>query len=1225
MAYDGTLKFDTAMDTKGFQKGTDGLNGLVKGLSIFKVLEKGFQMVGQSIESAVVRYDTLNKFPQVLQNMGYGASAAGGATKKLSDGVQGLPTKLDEIVSSAQRLTVLTGNLDESTDTALALNNAFLASGSSSADASRGLNQYVQMLSSGKVDMQSWRTLQETMGYALNKTAEAFGFAGASAQNDLYAALQSGDITFSQFNAKIIELNNGVGGFAAMAKTSTGGIGTAWANMQTAVVRGTTSIISSIDTGFSKTRFKSIENIITSTGKGINTALKGVATVAGFAAENMETLLPITIGVAGAFTAYSVIGTVTSNFKNMKTAVDAANVVLTKSTLTAGKEVAMRTTLAAALANETTAEMVKSAAKTAGMTIDEAGNLVTAKGTIATTAETAAVLANSGALSVKAIIAGVLTGQIGLATAAQWLWNAAMAANPIGLLIAGAAVLIGIIVGLAKAFNKESEESIKLKENVEKLEERHNSLKESMESIEQTAADETRALDAQAISATSLIDDIKSLTDANGNAGDNAIAVKAKISQLNDVLGDSGVYYDEVTGQVEGLTDSTEEYIKSLQAQARVEVQKQKYNDLLTAQAEADLTLVDIRKQMNEAEQNGLDIKYTTYDYLGNAVPVYTKEYQTLLDLEKEAAGTYAETQAAVESMDEAMQQLYAEEEAARLEEHKQEVAKLAEQYGISADSIQADLDALGITTEEWVTKQEEAWKAYEQAVKDKTKGVINSFNEIPGEYDKSAAEMLEVLKKNKENYARWEENMEEITKQLGPTAAAEFAALGPEANSAMEEILGSTELLEEYRDVFGVTIDEATGLAVENWNDPEFIGAPSEAIDTSAQMVTESTALADAATGQVEQAHVAMTAAVESVDFTTIGQTIADNIKLGITEASMTGALDGVAATIRSETGNVTSAVNSMSTSVQTVFRTMSTQNQNTTTQMMTSINSAIVSRTGTIRASITSMGNGITTALNSTKTQAESIAQQMMTSINSAITSRTATVKASATALTNAVINALKELPDKGAAQAEKMMNDIVNAINSKKLAAESAAKGAANSIIDGLKTGVSAAKGIGESLIDGAIEGMNNRSGSLYSTAQNIINTTIAKMKQAADSHSPSRRTIALFEDVMRGAIIGLQNMENPLYKQAEDITTTLLDMFTLSPEISASLTDNLKAMTEANPFYINANTPALAHAGATAGVQYSTTLVQNVTTPKPYSESELTREGQDLLKRTKWLLP
>src|SRR5690554_3170859 len=141
----------------------------------------------------------------------------------------------------------MTGDLEGAVDTTLALNNAFLASGASAQDAQRGLDQYVQMLAKGEVDLQSWRTLQETMPYALRKTAEAFGFTGESATNDFYDALKSGEITMDEFNAKLIELDQAQGGFAETAQTAAGGIKTAWTNFKTWIVIDVADIIAAID------------------------------------------------------------------------------------------------------------------------------------------------------------------------------------------------------------------------------------------------------------------------------------------------------------------------------------------------------------------------------------------------------------------------------------------------------------------------------------------------------------------------------------------------------------------------------------------------------------------------------------------------------------------------------------------------------------------------------------------------------------------------------------------------------------------------------------------------------------------------------------------------------------------------------------------------------------------------------------------------------------------
>src|SRR5690625_3501164 len=262
---DGKVTIQVILDDKDVGKGTKKVEGALKGigntakrgiatvgklagaLGLVALAYKGIDMVKQSLDGAIDRYDTLNNFPRVMEQIGFDAQTSEKAINKLSDGIQGLPTRLDEVASTAQSIAIMTGDLDLAVDTTLALNNAFLASGASAQDAQRGLDQYVQMLAKGEVDLQSWRTLQETMPYALRKTAEAFGFTGESATNDFYEALKSGEITMSEFNAKLIELDQAQGGFAETAQTASGGIKTAWTNMKTWIVMGVTDIIAALD------------------------------------------------------------------------------------------------------------------------------------------------------------------------------------------------------------------------------------------------------------------------------------------------------------------------------------------------------------------------------------------------------------------------------------------------------------------------------------------------------------------------------------------------------------------------------------------------------------------------------------------------------------------------------------------------------------------------------------------------------------------------------------------------------------------------------------------------------------------------------------------------------------------------------------------------------------------------------------------------------------------
>lgn len=222
--------------------------------AVSKVVDVAMSAISSSVGSAVNRFDTLTKFPKVMEQIGFDADDAAAASEKLTEGIQGLPTSLSEITANTQSIALLTGDLEEATDIALALNDAFLASGSTSADAARGLTQYSQMLSAGKVDMQSWRTLLETMGTALNDVAAEFGYTGASAKNDLYEALKSGEITFDDLNQTLINLDQGLSStsdsfvsFADRALTSSEGISTSVQNIKTAITTGLANMITAID------------------------------------------------------------------------------------------------------------------------------------------------------------------------------------------------------------------------------------------------------------------------------------------------------------------------------------------------------------------------------------------------------------------------------------------------------------------------------------------------------------------------------------------------------------------------------------------------------------------------------------------------------------------------------------------------------------------------------------------------------------------------------------------------------------------------------------------------------------------------------------------------------------------------------------------------------------------------------------------------------------------
>src|SRR5690625_1815388 len=147
---DGKVTIEVLLDDKGVTKGTKKVEGTLKGiggaakrgvatvgklagaLGLVALAYKGISMVKQSVEGAIDRYDTVNNFPKGMELIGFDAQTSRKAIDRLSDDIQGLPTRLDEVASTAQNIAVMTGDLDKAVETTLALNNAFLFSGSSS-------------------------------------------------------------------------------------------------------------------------------------------------------------------------------------------------------------------------------------------------------------------------------------------------------------------------------------------------------------------------------------------------------------------------------------------------------------------------------------------------------------------------------------------------------------------------------------------------------------------------------------------------------------------------------------------------------------------------------------------------------------------------------------------------------------------------------------------------------------------------------------------------------------------------------------------------------------------------------------------------------------------------------------------------------------------------------------------------------------------------------------
>lgn len=755
---------------KTAQKGDRGSSSLKKfavGSAVFQLAAKGAELLGEALGGAIQRFDTLESYPRVMQAMGHSTEDVTRSTKKLAAGIEGLPTTLNEVVGTAQRLTSITGDINKSTDLTLALNNAFLASGSSSADASRGLQQFSQMLSAGKVDMQSWKTLQETMPYALQKTADSFGFAGQSAQNDFYSALKEGRITFNQFSSKLVELNGGVGGFAELAKTNSKGIQTSFGNLKNAVVKGVANTIKALDDLTKAATGKTIAENFDALKVIINAAFGVIVNVIKASTPVFQTLFSI-LGIGASVISFlrpAIIGLVAA-LVTMR-AINQA-VKTTKDLISAWKIFKLTATRAIRIINLLTAAQAT-------------------YGSI-TKAQLVAHLANNGALTASNLLYGVLTGSISLQTAATIAATAATTAfkagltavkaaltaltGPIGLVVAGVGLAVGALVGLWQWLTAESEETKRLKSEQEEL---VKSTDQLTDSVKQSAKERQKNLESvkgNTESYQKLADEIVQLSQKTNKTAADKKNLKKKIDALNASVSGLNLVYDKNTDSLSHNNDQIKARISAMEAESTWETSQKNLLDIEQKRAEIGEQLKQIaeqRKKWNE-ESNVSD-------------SVRKERLQELNDKETELKNTQTELQTEYEK-------------TSQVQQAASEAMAAAAENGSNRQVI---------SYEGMSKAQQKAVDDMRSKYNELLETTTNMFDQIQMKSAISVDEMIANLQKNQEAVNNWATNLNTLAERgVNEGILAKLQAMGPQGGLYVQELVNaSDEKLATLNEVF--------------------------------------------------------------------------------------------------------------------------------------------------------------------------------------------------------------------------------------------------------------------------------------------------------------------------------------------------------------------------------------------------------------------------------------
>lgn len=284
--------------------------GAISGIAQSAVT-KAMSLVTNSISGAIKRVDTLNSAQKTFQFMGFAAADAKTATAALTKSIEGLPTPLDGAIRGMTSLAATYGNIKTGQKVFTALNNAILGFGGSAVEVDGAVQQLSQLPMDGPLDAQTWNSLRNSgltpvlvamskdFGMSVGKLKEAFG---------------TGKLTVKDFTDELVKMNTkGGGGLVSLEKISqnaTSGIGTGFANMQTAITRGLAKIIQSVG---QKNISQAIANIGTAFEKVLGViatkippVLAAITKIFNFVARNKDIFVPLAVGILAVVAAMKV-------------------------------------------------------------------------------------------------------------------------------------------------------------------------------------------------------------------------------------------------------------------------------------------------------------------------------------------------------------------------------------------------------------------------------------------------------------------------------------------------------------------------------------------------------------------------------------------------------------------------------------------------------------------------------------------------------------------------------------------------------------------------------------------------------------------------------------------------------------------------------------------------------------------------------------------------------
>ena len=418
---------------------------------------------------------------------------------------------------------------------------------------------------------------------------------------------------------------------------------------------------------------------------------------------------------------------------------------------------------------------------------------------------------------------GTFKATMKLATVAQSLFNTTVSATPIALMVtavAGAATAIGVY---AESAGDASKDVADLADQSQRLCEKANEVSESAQDMITSYADSSAEIEAQGEYAKTLAERIETLADKTGRSNEETQVMQGYIAELNGLVPDLNLAYDEQAGKLNMASDALEEYLNQSQKDIELQALREQAVELIKKRSELEVENIKLTQQSTDLSKKKQKVLEGEDEwYLKNC-----RSLTTLFDKKNEERRNYDEVTESIEKNQEAQE--------------KNKTAREDVEAGITA--LQEELKNHGVTWEEATAKQDEntesantnaeaqqaaadanataaqtiveTYMGMQETVSDVLESQMNMFDEFDAGTKISSEKLLENMQSQINGVANWADNMAYLADRgVNQGILDKLAEMGPQGTTYVEAFANMTdEQLQQANDMWSQSLDMKEGV----------------------------------------------------------------------------------------------------------------------------------------------------------------------------------------------------------------------------------------------------------------------------------------------------------------------------------------------------------------------------------------------------------------------------